>query len=122
MPFLGKGIILGTDELDPAGFHDQAQRALEGAILVRTRYTPADTLAWDDLSAAAWSAGWVIGDAVAHGADSPKSLDRALEARATEADAGCRRDVSLTAVTVGAPPPFDLIIVADNSVENSPLS
>src|SRR5512143_2178972 len=32
-----------------------------------------------------------------------------------EADAGCRRDVSFTAVTVGAPPPFDLVIVADNS-------
>src|SRR5512140_3142168 len=27
----------------------------------------------------------------------------------------CRRDVSLTAVTIGAPAPFDLIIVADHS-------
>ena len=90
LPFLGKGLVLGTDELDPAGFHDQARRALEGAILVRTRYTPADTLAWDDRSAAAWAAGWVVGDAIAHGADSPKALDRALEARATEADASNR--------------------------------
>jgi hypothetical protein len=87
LPFLGKGLLLGSDELDPAGFHDQARRALEGAILVRTRYTPADTLAWDEHSSAAWVAGWVVGDALAQGADSPKSLGRALEARATEADA-----------------------------------
>jgi len=90
LPFLGKGMLLGSDELDPAGFHEQARRALEGAILVRTRYTPADTLAWDEHSAAAWAAGWVVGDALAHGADSPKALDRALEARATEADASNR--------------------------------
>lgn len=31
------------------------------------------------------------------------------------ADAGCRRDVSLKAVTLGKPPPFDVVIVADNS-------
>ena len=30
-------------------------------------------------------------------------------------DAGCRRDVSLKAVTLGEPPPFDVVIVADNS-------
>src|SRR5262252_6915161 len=30
-------------------------------------------------------------------------------------DAGCRRDVSLKAVTFGKPPPFDVVIVADNS-------
>jgi hypothetical protein len=30
-------------------------------------------------------------------------------------DAGCRRDVSLEAVTLGEPAPFDLIIVADHS-------
>jgi len=90
LPFLGRGLVLGSDELDPAGFHDQARRALEGAILVRARYTPADTLAWDESSAAAWAAGWVVGDALAHGADSPKSLDAALEARATEADAANR--------------------------------
>jgi hypothetical protein len=41
-------------------------------------------------SAAAWAAGWVVGDALAHGADSPQTLDRALEARATEADAANR--------------------------------
>src|ERR1041384_5569193 len=27
----------------------------------------------------------------------------------------CHRDVSLTAVTLGTPPPFDLVIVADHS-------
>ncbi len=30
-------------------------------------------------------------------------------------DAGCHRDLSLTAVTLGQPPPFDVVIVADNS-------
>src|SRR5205814_276418 len=35
--------------------------------------------------------------------------------RVTEFDAGCQHDVSLTAVTLGTPQPFDLVIVADNS-------
>jgi hypothetical protein len=33
----------------------------------------------------------------------------------SDIDAGCHRDISLTAVTLGAPQPFDLVIVADNS-------
>jgi hypothetical protein len=90
LPFLRSGmLVLGTDELDPSGFHESARRALEGAILVRARYTPADTTAggWSESSAAEWIAGWAIGDAIAHGADSPLTLAKALEERATESDA-----------------------------------
>ena len=89
LPFLKGGAkLFGTDELDPAGFHDP--RPLEGAVLVRSRYTPADTLQWSDASAAAWIAGWAVGDAMAHGADSPGRLAKALDERAKESDAANR--------------------------------
>ncbi len=85
----GAVLVLGTDELDPAGFHEQARRAAEGAIFVRTRYSPVDTSAteWDGPSSAAWIAGWAVGNAIAHGADSPRALVRALETRVPEEDA-----------------------------------
>lgn len=85
----GALLVLGTDELDPAGFHEPARRAVEGAIFVRTRYAPADTseVEWDGLTAAAWIAGWAVGNAIAQGADSPRALVQALESRIVEGDA-----------------------------------
>jgi hypothetical protein len=82
-------LVLGTDELDPAGFHELARRAVEGAIFVRTRYTPADSIAggWTGPSASAWVAGWAVGSAIARGADSPRALLKALEAGTSETDA-----------------------------------
>jgi hypothetical protein len=81
-------LVLGTDEIDPLGFHEQARRADEGAIFVRGTYVPSDTSWTAATDAVAWIAGWVVGDAIAHGADSPGTLEKALRARVTESDAG----------------------------------
>jgi hypothetical protein len=80
-------LVLGTDELDPQGFHEQARRALEGAIYVRTFWTPADTTSWTDASSSAFIAGWAIGRAILAGADSPHTLAVALEKDVSEQDA-----------------------------------
>jgi hypothetical protein len=80
-------LVLGTDELDPEGFHEQARRALEGAIYVRTFWTPSDTTSWTDASSSAFIAGWAIGRAIAAGADSPRTLAVALEKGVSEQDA-----------------------------------
>ncbi|MEP7029146.1 MAG: ABC transporter substrate-binding protein, partial [Candidatus Eisenbacteria bacterium] len=88
-------LVLGTEELDPAGFHEQARRAAEGAIFVRGSYTPvgagsgvgSDEGPLPASAAECYVAGWLIADAIAHGADTPWTLEQALEKRIVEGDA-----------------------------------
>ena len=94
--------MLGTDELDPDGLHDAERRAAEGAIYVRTDFAPNDTLpdvaygaadsariepAFDSDAAGLYIAGWLLGDAIAHGADTPTALEKAMRAHVAEGDA-----------------------------------
>jgi hypothetical protein len=78
--------VLGNEQIDPAGFHEQARTAAEGAIFVRSYYAPVDTAGVREAESAEWVAGWLVGDAIAHGADSPKTLQGALNARSSDGD------------------------------------